>query len=183
MPEVAATDTGTAPKPAFKVRIDIDERIERTVNERITRHPTTYVGAPETHAEMQLAHYYRQQRLPPTAGVTMADDHAKQAAKPATGGNYSWVGWLVIGAIAIWFLSGMPKIFPSWPPNTGGPPSATWLAPTNPSASGQDRGMQQAMCDEQAAKRRALGLPSVVVWDNSLTCRATGGYTESGRLP
>ena len=108
------------------------------------------------------------------------DDH-----KPAANGsgNGNWIFWVAGVTILLWILAGMPKIFPSWPPNTGGPPSATWLAPTNPSASGQDRGMQQAMCDEQAAKRRALGLPSVVVWDNSLTCRATGGYTESGRLP
>lgn len=44
------------------------------------------------------------------------------------------------------------------------------------------RAEQLAMCEEQAAKRRALGIPSQVTWDSPYTCRATGGFAESGRL-
>ena len=53
---------------------------------------------------------------------------------------------------------------------------------TSASAINPMRAQQQALCDQQAAKRRALGIPSVVVWDNQFTCRATGGMVQTGRI-
>jgi uncharacterized protein HemX len=44
------------------------------------------------------------------------------------------------------------------------------------------RAEQQRLCDEQADKRRDLGIPSEVVWDSPYTCRATGGMVEAGKI-
>jgi len=49
-------------------------------------------------------------------------------------------------------------------------------------ARGQKHAEQAQLCEEQAVKRRALGIPSVVKWDNEFTCRATGGMVETGKL-
>ncbi|HWP61548.1 MAG TPA: hypothetical protein VN495_03020 [Candidatus Paceibacterota bacterium] len=44
------------------------------------------------------------------------------------------------------------------------------------------RARQQRECEEQAEKRRQLGLNSRVVWDNPNTCRAAGGHVERGKM-
>ena len=135
----------------------------------------------------------------PLAHEKLDDLHRRMAGlerKPIddTGRRRVWPIWLGAAAIALIVIVGLDYVRSRSSPQQDTaaidalkaeiatlkkkPPAASVATPAvNPM-----RAQQQALCDEQAGKRRALGIPSVVVWDNQFTCRATGGMVQTGRI-
>lgn len=102
------------------------------------------------------------------------------------------VGGIIATLYLLKDIFGGPTTVVTRAPAVASVPSVVYAAPAPPAtfarpmpsvqAVNPRRAEQQAACDEEAAKRRALGIPSQVTWDSPYTCRASGGFVESGRL-